>query len=33
MDVESLNHLLSRRVNRARGYERPIDLIIARAAR
>jgi hypothetical protein len=33
MDVESLNHRLRRNVNSAGGYERAIDLVIARAAR
>jgi hypothetical protein len=33
MDVESLNYRLRRNVNSARGYERPIDLVIARTAR
>ena len=33
MDLESLNHRLRWNVNSARGYERPVDLVIARAAR
>jgi hypothetical protein len=33
MDVEFLNHRLRRNVNSARGHERAIDLVIARAAR
>ena len=32
MDVESLNYRLRWNVNSARGYERPIGLVIARAA-
>jgi hypothetical protein len=33
MDLESLNHRLRWNVSSARGYERLIDLVIARVAR
>jgi hypothetical protein len=33
VDVRSLNHRLHRNINSARGYERPIDIVMSRTAR